>query len=63
MGAKGLARAKVGENGEWTQSPMAKSITPEARTATAGSPQAWASANTSPCVSVSEAKRNRSAAR
>ncbi len=33
MGAKGLARAKVGENGEWTQSPMAKSITPEARAA------------------------------
>jgi aspartyl-tRNA synthetase len=32
MGAKGLARAKVGaENGEWTQSPLAKSITPEAR--------------------------------
>src|SRR5205807_8059774 len=29
----GLARAKVGENGEWTQSPMAKSITPEARAA------------------------------
>jgi len=26
MGAKGLARAKVGESGEWTQSPMAKSI-------------------------------------
>ncbi|MCA1828807.1 MAG: aspartate--tRNA ligase [Myxococcales bacterium] len=33
MGAKGLARAKVSENGEWTQSPMAKSITPEARAA------------------------------
>jgi aspartyl-tRNA synthetase len=33
MGAKGLARAKIGENGEWTQSPMAKSITPEARAA------------------------------
>jgi aspartyl-tRNA synthetase len=33
MGAKGLARAKVGENGEWTQSPLAKSITPEARAA------------------------------
>jgi aspartyl-tRNA synthetase len=33
MGARGLARAKVGENGEWTQSPMAKSITPEARAA------------------------------
>jgi aspartyl-tRNA synthetase len=24
MGAKGLARAKLGENGEWTQSPLAK---------------------------------------
>jgi aspartyl-tRNA synthetase len=33
MGAKGLARAKVGENGEWTQSPLAKSVTPEARAA------------------------------
>jgi aspartyl-tRNA synthetase len=33
MGARGLARAKVGENGEWTQSPLAKSITPEARAA------------------------------
>ncbi len=33
MGAKGLARAKVGEAGEWTQSPFAKSITPELRKA------------------------------
>ena len=33
MGAKGLARAKVGENGEWTQSPLAKSITKQAREA------------------------------
>jgi len=33
MGARGLARAKAGENGEWTQSPLAKSITPEARAA------------------------------
>jgi aspartyl-tRNA synthetase len=33
MGAKGLARAKVSENGEWTQSPFAKSITPELRRA------------------------------
>ncbi|HEY3452573.1 MAG TPA: aspartate--tRNA ligase [Myxococcales bacterium] len=33
MGAKGLARAKLGENGEWTQSPMAKTITPELRAA------------------------------
>ena len=33
MGAKGLARAKVGEGGEWTQSPLAKTITPELRKA------------------------------
>ncbi len=33
MGAKGLARAKVAESGEWTQSPFAKSITPELRKA------------------------------
>jgi len=33
MGAKGLARAKIGENGEWTQSPMAKSISAELRAA------------------------------
>jgi aspartyl-tRNA synthetase len=33
MGAKGLARAKVGETGEWTQSPLAKTITPELRAA------------------------------
>jgi aspartyl-tRNA synthetase len=32
-GAKGLARAKVAEGGEWTQSPMAKSITRELRLA------------------------------
>lgn len=31
MGAKGLARAKVGEGGEWTQSPLAKTITPALR--------------------------------
>ena len=31
MGAKGLARAKIGEGGEWTQSPMAKSISAELR--------------------------------
>jgi aspartyl-tRNA synthetase len=30
-GFKGLARAKVAEDGSWTQSPLAKSITPEAR--------------------------------
>jgi aspartyl-tRNA synthetase len=33
MGAKGLARAKVDEHGNWTQSPLAKSVTPQARTA------------------------------
>jgi aspartyl-tRNA synthetase len=29
MGAAGLARAKVGPDGSWTQSPLAKTITPE----------------------------------
>ncbi|HEY3495078.1 MAG TPA: aspartate--tRNA ligase [Polyangiaceae bacterium] len=33
MGAAGLARAKVAADGSWTQSPLAKSITPEARQA------------------------------
>ena len=33
MGAKGLARAKVDDAGNWTQSPLAKTITPELRTA------------------------------
>ena len=33
MGAGGLARAKVGEGGEWTQSPLAKTITPALREA------------------------------
>ncbi len=33
MGAKGLARAKVAEGGDWTQSPLAKSITPGMRLA------------------------------
>ncbi|HET9554711.1 MAG TPA: aspartate--tRNA ligase [Anaeromyxobacteraceae bacterium] len=33
MGSKGLARAKVAEGGEWTQSPFAKTITPELRLA------------------------------
>ncbi len=36
FGARGLARCKVGpgdHGGEWTQSPLAKSITPEARAA------------------------------
>ncbi len=29
MGAKGLARAKIAENGEWTQAPLFKNATPE----------------------------------
>ncbi len=33
MGARGLARAKVDAQGNWTQSPLAKSVTPELRTA------------------------------
>ncbi len=33
MGAKGLARAKIAENGEWTQSPLAKNVTSEMRAA------------------------------
>jgi aspartyl-tRNA synthetase len=33
MRAKGLARAKVAEDGTWTQSPFAKTITPEFRAA------------------------------
>jgi aspartyl-tRNA synthetase len=33
MGARGLARAKVGAGGEWTQSPLAKTISPELRQA------------------------------
>jgi aspartyl-tRNA synthetase len=33
FGARGLARAKVADGGEWTQSPLAKSVTPEARAA------------------------------
>ncbi len=33
MGAGGLARAKVGQNGSWVQSPLAKSVTDEARAA------------------------------
>ncbi len=33
MGSKGLARAKVAEGGEWTQSPFAKTITPALRAA------------------------------
>ncbi len=30
-GFRGLARAKIAEDGTWTQSPLAKSVTPEAR--------------------------------
>jgi aspartyl-tRNA synthetase len=33
MGSKGLARAKVADGGEWTQSPFAKTITPGLRQA------------------------------
>jgi aspartyl-tRNA synthetase len=33
MGAGGLARAKVGNDGGWVQSPLAKSVTPELRDA------------------------------
>ncbi|HEY2747139.1 MAG TPA: aspartate--tRNA ligase [Polyangia bacterium] len=33
FGARGLARAKVADGGEWTQSPLAKNISPEARAA------------------------------
>ncbi len=33
MGAKGLARAKVGESGEWTQSPLSKLVSVALRTA------------------------------
>ena len=33
MGAKGLARAKVDAEGNWTQSPLSKTITPELRKA------------------------------
>ena len=31
MGAKGLARARVAEDGTWTQSPLARTVTPEFR--------------------------------
>ena len=33
MGARGLARAKVDADGNWTQSPLAKTVTPEMRAA------------------------------
>ncbi len=33
MGAKGLARAKIAENGDWTQAPLFKNAKPELRAA------------------------------
>ena len=33
MGAKGLARAKIDATGNWTQSPLSKTVTPELRAA------------------------------
>ena len=33
MGSKGLARAKVGDDGSWSQAPLFKSISPELRAA------------------------------
>jgi aspartyl-tRNA synthetase len=33
FGARGLARCKVADNGDWTQTPLQKNITPEARQA------------------------------
>ena len=33
MGAKGLARAKIAENGDWTQAPLFKTIKPELKAA------------------------------
>jgi aspartyl-tRNA synthetase len=33
MGARGLARAKVGDDGTWTQAPLFKNISPELRAA------------------------------
>lgn len=35
MGAKGLARAKIAENGEWTQAPLFKTAKPELKAAIA----------------------------
>lgn len=40
MGAKGLARAKVGPDGTWTQSPLAKTVTDEFRLAVNAATQA-----------------------
>jgi aspartyl-tRNA synthetase len=42
MGAKGLARARVGDDGIWTQSPLAKTIAPEMRLAINARAQATA---------------------
>ena len=42
MGAKGLARARVGDDGAWTQSPLAKTIAPEMRLAINARAQATA---------------------
>ena len=36
LARRGLARAKIGPSGEWLQSPLAKTITPELRTAING---------------------------
>jgi aspartyl-tRNA synthetase len=33
MGGKGLARARIGDNGEWTQSPLTKLVSDDARVA------------------------------
>ena len=33
FGARGLARARIGDNGEWTQSPLSKTVTEEGRKA------------------------------
>ena len=52
MGSKGLARAKVGEGGEWTQSPLAKTITPELR---AGHQRRHAARSRATCSSSSSA--------
>lgn len=40
MGAKGLARAKVGPDGAWSQSPLAKTVTDEFRLAVNAATQA-----------------------
>ena len=55
MGAKGLARAKVDEDGEWTQSPLAKTITPELR---AGHQRRRAAPRRATCSSSSSASES-----